>query len=101
MFDNSFLNRYGDDNKDFVFLDLHNINDESVSTRFSNTLQEYLPKEMSKVEKDRYTSKTWRKSGCTLTAHHPDVSRENAIALSGHKDSGGGHYSTYVDYCGI
>ena len=101
LFDNSFLNRYGDDNKDFVFLDLHNINDESVSTRFSNTLQEYLPKEMSKVEKDRYTSKTWRKSGCTLTAHHPDVSRENAIALSGHKDSGGGHYSTYVDYCGI
>ena len=38
LFDNSLLNQYSDDNKDFVFLDLHNINDESVSTRFSNTL---------------------------------------------------------------
>mmetsp|Transcript_28836 Transcript_28836/g.32339 ORF Transcript_28836/g.32339 Transcript_28836/m.32339 type:complete len:88 (-) Transcript_28836:153-416(-) len=62
-------------------------------------LQESLSRKMSKTkERERYTSKTWQKSGCTLTAH-PDDSRENAIALSGHGESGGGHYSTYVDYC--
>ena len=32
LFDNRLLNRYGDENKDFVFGDLHEINNESVST---------------------------------------------------------------------
>ena len=84
--------------KDFVFLDLHN-NDESVSTRFSTTLQESLSQEMTKEERAKYTSKTWQKSGCTLTAYHPDVSGEKAIVLLGHEESGGGQCSTYVDYC--
>mmetsp|Transcript_56632 Transcript_56632/g.63408 ORF Transcript_56632/g.63408 Transcript_56632/m.63408 type:complete len:104 (+) Transcript_56632:332-643(+) len=38
--------------KDFVFLDLHNINDESVSTRFSTTIQEYLSRKMLKEERE-------------------------------------------------
>ena len=36
--------------KDFVFLDLHNINDESV--RFSTTIQEYLSRKMLKEERE-------------------------------------------------
>lgn len=85
--------QYREDNRDFMFTILHNINDKLISSR----LQDYLPNAMTEAEKASNTSKCWRHGGCTLAIHHPDVQHEKARALSGLLKSSS-HYITYVNY---
>ena len=48
--------QYREDNRDFMFTILHNINDKLISSR----LQGYLPNAMTEAEKASNTSKCWR-----------------------------------------
>ena len=93
------LNRYGKDNCDFVWLDLQNINDSSVCSRFRTEIRSLLPSDMPSAEVLRYMPKSWRKGGCTRMAWERYLDYLNAIALSGHR--GGSHMETYIDATGI
>ena len=97
--DHKILNRYGDDNRDFVFLDLHQIADSSVTNKLGKKLRAHLPEDMPSEVKARYTPKSWRRGGCTRMAWEKWLKFVNAVALSGHKS--GSHFETYIDSTGI
>jgi hypothetical protein len=93
------LNRYGDDNCDFVWQDLHSIADASVCGRFRSIIRFYLPDAMSHEVRLKYMPKSWRRSGITRLGHQKDLPFINKVSLSGHKS--GSHFETYVDATGI
>jgi len=98
--DRRILERSEDENNDFVWLDLHQIEDSSAVERFRKGLQRNLPDDMPEAERARVTRRSWRKGSCILLSHHRDVRRANAMARSGHK-MGSNQFETYVDSCGI
>jgi hypothetical protein len=93
------LNRYGDDNRDFVWQDLHDIADASVCGRFRSIIRACLPNDMPKEVKLRYMPKSWRRGGVTRLGYQKDLPFINKVSLSGHKS--GSHFETYVDATGI
>ena len=98
--DKRILQRPDNENKDYVWMDLHQIEDTTAVGQFSKILQRNLPVDMPAKERARITTRSWRKGPCTLLSHHRDVSVVNATARSGHK-MGGNQFETYVDSCGI
>ena len=85
----------------------------TYSTRQNKNIRygtEYKKKEQDKTkrkdnnkedgDKDK-NSKIGQPYAILYGKEHPDVSREKATAFSGHKESDGGHCTTYVNYCGI
>ena len=56
--DSGILNRYGRDNRDFVWLDLQNLNDSSVCSRFRTEIRLLLPSDMPSAEVLRYMPKS-------------------------------------------
>ena len=44
------LNRYGDENRDFVWQDLHSIADASVCARFRSIIRSFFPDSMPRNE---------------------------------------------------
>ena len=93
------LNRCGKKNCDFIWTELHNINDLLVCSWFCIKMRLLLISGMRNEEVLRYMPKLWQKGGCICMAWERYLDYLNAIALSGYK--GGSHIETYIDITGI
>ena len=98
--DHTILNRGPGVNRDFVWLNLHKIEDASVARLLSTQAKKHLPVNMPADVKATYTTKMWRRGGITLLSNYDGITNSNACARSGHKLFGN-HFETYVCNTGI
>ena len=100
LIDSSTLSRNESENSDFVFLKLHDCNDNTMVKQLTKIVQHNLPSDIHDNIKKKFTSKSWRKGGITFMSAHPALNKKFSYSRLGYKCDKN-RFDTYLDNCVI
>ena len=98
MMENGFVSKK-EVSKDFVFPSLHAIRDPQVANNLTKLIRKYIPRRVTKLIKESFSSKSQRKAGVTLLSADPNMRFPQIHARTRH--SSGSNMDSYLENVGL